>query len=112
MVKFICKDVWASVFGKGAEKLRTDRAGTYVLNDSSHPPLLLLSGAGGDTDAQAAPYLMFTAGLMRGALGAFGADASVTAKAVSSHCEYHIFVRHFAWPAAQGGEGAAVSGSA
>lgn len=95
VVKFLCRDVWTAVFGKAVDKLQTNHFGVYVLQDVTHAPLATLSAPGGDTDQRSVRHLLFPCGLIRGVLGAFGADAKVDAKVTASRCAYHVCVRNY-----------------
>ncbi|XP_057618739.1 trafficking protein particle complex subunit 6A isoform X2 [Chionomys nivalis] len=44
-LKFLCKDLWAAMFQKHMDGLRTNHQGTYVLQDNSFP-LLITMGSG------------------------------------------------------------------
>ncbi|XP_063129734.1 trafficking protein particle complex subunit 6A isoform X3 [Rattus norvegicus] len=44
-LKFLCKDLWAAMFQKHMDGLRTNHQGTYVLQDNSFP-LLIPMGSG------------------------------------------------------------------
>ncbi|XP_036039340.1 trafficking protein particle complex subunit 6A isoform X3 [Onychomys torridus] len=44
-LKFLCKDLWAAMFQKHMDGLRTNHQGTYVLQDNSFP-LLVTMGSG------------------------------------------------------------------
>ncbi|XP_040590297.1 trafficking protein particle complex subunit 6A isoform X2 [Mesocricetus auratus] len=44
-LKFLCKDLWAAMFQKHMDGLRTNHQGTYVLQDNNFP-LLLTMGSG------------------------------------------------------------------
>nr|XP_058900943.1 trafficking protein particle complex subunit 6A isoform X3 [Kogia breviceps] len=43
VLKFLCKDVWAAVFHKQMDSLRTNHQGTYVLQDNSFPLLIRMA---------------------------------------------------------------------
>ncbi|XP_054935281.1 trafficking protein particle complex subunit 6A isoform X12 [Physeter macrocephalus] len=43
VLKFLCKDVWAAVFQKQMDSLRTNHQGTYVLQDNSFPLLIRMA---------------------------------------------------------------------
>ncbi|XP_034359588.1 trafficking protein particle complex subunit 6A isoform X3 [Arvicanthis niloticus] len=44
-LRFLCKDLWAAMFQKHMDGLRTNHQGTYVLQDNSFP-LLIAMGSG------------------------------------------------------------------
>lgn len=43
LVKFLCRDVWQSVYQKQIDNLRTNHKGVFVIQDISFPPLRLFS---------------------------------------------------------------------
>ncbi|KAL3078225.1 hypothetical protein niasHS_012112 [Heterodera schachtii] len=76
-MKFICKEFWASTFGKGVDKLSTNHQGIYIIQDSKfHTVTPFAEGA--QYLADSVPYLAFPAGLVRGALESLGIVATVT----------------------------------
>lgn len=90
IIRFLCKDVWMSLFGKSVDKLQTNHNGVFVLQDACHPPLLLLSAPDGDTGVRSLPYMLFYCGLLQGVLGAFGCPASVHAEVRGTRCVYQV----------------------
>jgi len=45
-VKFVCKDVWISLYDKQIDNLRTNHRGVYVLHDNAFRPAARISGEG------------------------------------------------------------------
>nr|XP_033700273.1 trafficking protein particle complex subunit 6A isoform X7 [Tursiops truncatus] len=86
-LKFLCKDVWAAVFQKQMDSLRTNHQGTYVLQDHSFP-LLIRMASGLQYLEEAPKFLAFTCGLLRGTLSTLGIKSLVTASvaALPSSC--------------------------
>ncbi|XP_058900951.2 trafficking protein particle complex subunit 6A isoform X1 [Kogia breviceps] len=78
VLKFLCKDVWAAVFHKQMDSLRTNHQGTYVLQDNSFP-LLIRMASGLQYLEEAPKFLAFTCGLLRGTLSTLGLKSLVTA---------------------------------
>ncbi|XP_054935269.1 trafficking protein particle complex subunit 6A isoform X2 [Physeter macrocephalus] len=78
VLKFLCKDVWAAVFQKQMDSLRTNHQGTYVLQDNSFP-LLIRMASGLQYLEEAPKFLAFTCGLLRGTLSTLGIKSLVTA---------------------------------
>ncbi|KAM9631696.1 trafficking protein particle complex subunit 6A-like [Trichechus inunguis] len=80
-LKFLCKDMWAAVFQKQMDGLRTNHQGTYVLQDNDFP--ILVRMASGLQYLEEAPkvwgFLAFTCGLLRGTLSTLGIKSLVTA---------------------------------
>lgn len=82
-IKFLCKDLWTTVFRKQIDNLKTNHRGVFVLTDNVFYPLRRCSLEAGRADeaaAKAAPFLYFPAGLLRGACAALGLEASVQAE--------------------------------
>ena len=52
LVKFVCKDVWISLYDKQVDNLRTNHRGVYVLVDNAFKPLAKVSAVKGDKDAE------------------------------------------------------------
>mmetsp|Transcript_80649 Transcript_80649/g.250304 ORF Transcript_80649/g.250304 Transcript_80649/m.250304 type:complete len:189 (+) Transcript_80649:95-661(+) len=89
-MRYVCKEVWAFLFRKPADRLQTDRRGYYIIQDArfrwleqlSPPPDGGRRGAGAH-DAQlheaAALHLALPCGLIRGVLMAVGIESTVTA---------------------------------
>lgn len=83
-MKFICRDVWKSMFGRQMDNLRTNHLGTFVLVD--HRPVayanchymgVVPSGSRlpqgtTPTSARAPPYVEFNAALIHGVLECLG----------------------------------------
>ncbi|XP_063129732.1 trafficking protein particle complex subunit 6A isoform X2 [Rattus norvegicus] len=81
-LKFLCKDLWAAMFQKHMDGLRTNHQGTYVLQDNSFP-LLIPMGSGPQYLEEAPKFLAFTCGLLCGALHTLGFQSLVTASVAS-----------------------------
>jgi hypothetical protein len=79
IIKFLCKDIWHLAFGKSVDNLKTNNRGTFVLTDTHHPLLVPFTSdpAHPDTAKLAITMLAFPCGFLRGALGAFGVEATV-----------------------------------
>lgn len=82
IMKFVCRDVWKSLYGKQMDNLRTNHRGTFVLVDNNYRLISRLNSAKGaaDTLEKARAYLWFPCGVVRGILLSFGVEASVTAE--------------------------------
>ncbi|TFJ99994.1 CD9 antigen [Platysternon megacephalum] len=79
VLKFLCKDLWITVFKKQVDNLRTNHQGTYMLQDNQF--LLLSQLSNGKQYLEEAPkFLAFTCGLVKGALSNLGFDSTVTAE--------------------------------
>ncbi|XP_052027542.1 trafficking protein particle complex subunit 6A isoform X2 [Apodemus sylvaticus] len=81
-LKFLCRDLWAAMFHKHMDSLRTNHQGTYVLQDNSFP-LLITMGSGPQYREEAPKFLAFTCGLLCGALHTLGFRSLVTASVAS-----------------------------
>lgn len=82
IMKFVCRDVWKSLFNKQMDNLRTNHRGTFVLIDNDHKLISGLNSAKGipDSMSKARTYLWFSCGLIRGVLLSFGIEAYVAAE--------------------------------
>ncbi|CUA71396.1 Trafficking protein particle complex subunit 6B [Mus musculus] [Rhizoctonia solani] len=80
IVKFICKDLWTTVWEKQVENLRTNHRGVYVLTDSPFKPLARISayGTAPEIIQKAKVYAYVPAGIIRGALARLGLQGTVT----------------------------------
>ncbi|GAA5985904.1 hypothetical protein JCM10908_006327 [Rhodotorula pacifica] len=96
LVKFICKDLWVSIFDKQVDNLRTNHRGVYVIHDSALGSLKGLgalqtaSGAEGEEEdgeerrelqSHVDAVLAFPSGLIRGALANLNVSSTVTGSA-------------------------------
>lgn len=82
IMKFVCRDVWKSLFNKQMDNLRTNHRGTFVLIDNDHRLISGLNSSKGLPDSinKARTYLWFSCGLIRGVLMSFGIEAYVAAE--------------------------------
>ncbi|XP_077250403.1 uncharacterized protein LOC143889894 isoform X2 [Tasmannia lanceolata] len=98
-IKFICKDFWSELFKKQIDNLKTNRRGTFVLQDNQFRWLTRMSSdpspvetnlsqdadppspATADTKAAQATsmHLYFPCGIIRGALSNLGIQCAVSA---------------------------------
>jgi hypothetical protein len=99
-MKFLCKEFWAEAFHKGVDNLRTNHRGTFVLRDTQFRWVARLAqnlvGQAGRAGANelAADYLVLPCAVIRGALGALGLDAAVSADATAlPQCDFTVVVR-------------------
>ncbi|KAJ1960058.1 hypothetical protein H4R35_007581, partial [Dimargaris xerosporica] len=93
IVKFICKDIWIKLFHKQVDNLKTNHRGVYILQDNKFRWLLRMSGSEGVANAtqQAAPYLWFPCGVIRGILANLGVDSTVSVKETNlPQCAFQI----------------------
>lgn len=86
VVKWICKDFWNAVFQKSVDNLKTNHKGTYLLRDTSFRWTKRVSQNvyGGveriPGSAVCTEYLVLPEAMVKGALRAFGIEASVQAE--------------------------------
>ena len=86
IVKWVCKDFWSAVFSKPIDNLKTNHKGTFVLRDTSFRWTKRVSQNvyGGvervPGSVLCAEYLALPEALVKGALKAFGLDATVKAE--------------------------------
>ncbi|XP_053649221.1 trafficking protein particle complex subunit 6b isoform X1 [Cherax quadricarinatus] len=93
IMKYICKDLWVTVYKKQIDNLRTNHQGVYVLHDNRFRFLSRM--AAGKQYLQYAPrYLAFTCGLVRGCLANLGVTCVVTAEVTQlPACKFQIQVQ-------------------
>lgn len=80
IMKFICRDVWKSLYAKQMDNLRTNHRGTFVLIDNSFKMFQRFDSPldQQDTINKSKPYLWIPCGIIRGVLKSFGVDSLVT----------------------------------
>ena len=77
IVRFVCRDVWANLFLKQIDKLKTDNKGIYYLIDQEF--CLIRQVTDSVQYARELPlFLEFTCGLLQGTFNQFGLSASVS----------------------------------
>ncbi|KAI5705801.1 hypothetical protein M8J76_004984 [Diaphorina citri] len=76
-MKFICTELWIAIYKKQIDNLRTNYQGTYLLQDNSFRFLSKMS-TGSQYLESAGKYVIFTCGLIRGALSNLGINAIVS----------------------------------
>ncbi|XP_060042159.1 trafficking protein particle complex subunit 6A isoform X2 [Erinaceus europaeus] len=92
-LKFLCKDLWAALFQKQMDSLRTNHQGTYVLQDNSFP-LLVRMASGVQYVDEAPKFLAFPCGLLRGALSTLGIRSLVTASVTTlPACKFQVVIQ-------------------
>ncbi|KAK0411149.1 hypothetical protein QR680_005511 [Steinernema hermaphroditum] len=77
VMKFICKEFWTSAFGKQVDNLRTNHQGVYVVQDNRFYTVSSFSESKQYLE-EAAIYLSFPSGVIRGALQNLGVNSVVT----------------------------------
>ncbi|KAK1154504.1 trafficking protein particle complex subunit 6b-like isoform X1 [Acipenser oxyrinchus oxyrinchus] len=92
-VKFLCKDLWINLFRKQIDNLRTNHQGTYVLQDNKFSLLSQFSNSKQYIE-EAPKYLVYTCGMVRGALSNLGIDSVVTAEvSVMPACKFQVVIQ-------------------
>ncbi|GAA5989508.1 hypothetical protein JCM5350_005941 [Sporobolomyces pararoseus] len=81
LIKFICKDLWVSLFDKQVDNLRTNHRGVYVLLDNRLRFLERVSGDREQVERWVKFLLKFPEGVIRGALANLGIQVTVTSEA-------------------------------
>jgi len=94
-VKFLCKDVWTSVFHKQVDKLQTNHRGVFVLKDLKFRWLGRFVTSSEASRTAAIKLLAFPCGLIRGALSNLGVEATVSCDFLSdgqnlSSCSFNV----------------------
>eukprot|EP00899_Mesostigma_viride_P021306 jgi/Mesvir1/29177/Mv20966-RA.1 len=117
VIKFLCKEVWAELFKKQVDNLRTDNHGRYVLQDNTfrwlgHVSMNSAPAAGpmadraggpvgdpslsgsGSAASDVVPYLFFPCGIIRGALTSLGVPCTVSSEVTAlPACSFTICVK-------------------
>ncbi|MGH0114976.1 UNVERIFIED_CONTAM: hypothetical protein FKN15_065900 [Acipenser sinensis] len=92
-VKFLCKDLWINLFRKQIDNLRTNHQGTYVLQDNKFSLLSQFSNSKQYIE-EAPKYLVYTCGMVRGALSNLGINSVVTAEvSVMPACKFQVVIQ-------------------
>ncbi|TFK28418.1 TRAPP complex subunit trs33 [Coprinopsis marcescibilis] len=93
-IKFVCKDVWNSMFNKQIDNLRTNHRGVYVLQDNTFKPIQRVSSHLGRADAvkKAKIYSVLAAGIIQGTLSRLGYPPSSVTPEISSlpNCTFQV----------------------
>jgi hypothetical protein len=93
VMKFICREFWSSIFHKQIDNLRTNRTGQYVLLENKFRYITRISNSKQYLELMP-KYLIFTCGLIRGALADFGIEATVSGDVgVPPACVFNVQVR-------------------
>ena len=81
-LKYLCKEVWQSAFGKMMDNLKTNRKETFVMIDADFSWIRMFGEDARNEEMTQLVilYLAFPCGLLRGALTGFGLIAAVTAE--------------------------------
>ncbi|EGG12881.1 uncharacterized protein MELLADRAFT_87210 [Melampsora larici-populina 98AG31] len=79
VIKFICKDLWLSIFNKQVDNLRTNHRGVYVLQDYGFKPFLKLIPNQSTLESKSYFHkmLVFPSGIIRGSLMNLGIQSQV-----------------------------------
>ncbi|KAL4737239.1 transport protein particle component [Aspergillus similis] len=81
IIKFLCKDLWMTLFKKQVDNLKTNHRGVYVLTDNSFRPFAKMSmSSRNEAVSRAQAYLWFPCGVIRGALFNLGIHTTVQAE--------------------------------
>ena len=99
VIKFVCKEFWADLFGKTVDNLRTNHRGTFVLKDNNFRWVTRLSANQQAPGMPAQPaaaelakdLLILPCAIVRGALCHLGVDCSVSAECTNlPACDFTI----------------------
>lgn len=97
-VKFLCKEIWQSIFGKQIDKLQTNHRGVFVLKDLNMKWLSSFPSGSEISRVKAIQLLAFPCGFIRGCLSDLGIPAVVSCDFLSdgtkmSACSFNIKVK-------------------
>lgn len=66
ILRFLCKDIWQSMFGKPVDKLQTNHKGIFVLHDLDFQWVKRLATTPERMTTESELYLVFPCGIVRG----------------------------------------------
>lgn len=93
-VKYLCKELWFSLFKKQVDNLRTNHQGVYVIHDNYFRPLqqnFLSSKKPMDPEDRIhSLFVAFSAGLIRGILTNLGFPCNVTSELADFGVRFQI----------------------
>mmetsp|Transcript_6758 Transcript_6758/g.7714 ORF Transcript_6758/g.7714 Transcript_6758/m.7714 type:complete len:159 (+) Transcript_6758:115-591(+) len=93
-LKFLCKDVWQTLFGKTVDKLQTNHKGVFVLHDNNFKWISRIMNSTSSSSEtiveEMKAYLLFPAGLIKGALKNLGIESTVRADYAEGLCTFNI----------------------
>ncbi|EPQ31542.1 uncharacterized protein PFL1_00875 [Pseudozyma flocculosa PF-1] len=93
VLKFICKELWTTIWGKQVDNLRTNHRGVYVLQDNAFKPLCAMSTSRGaqETAREVKLFLSYPVGIVRGALAQLDVPSAVVAETSQApQCTFHV----------------------
>jgi len=79
IMKFVCKDLWTSLYQKQVDNLKTNHQGVYVLHDNEFKFFTHISDNGQYLE-HAPKFLAIPSGLVRGVLANLGVNSLVHAE--------------------------------
>jgi len=97
-VKFLCKEVWTTVFGRQIDKLQTNHRGVFVLKDLDWKWLTRFPSGTESARVYAIRMISFPCGLIRGCLANLGIPAVVSCDFLAdgqhmAACSFNIKVK-------------------
>ncbi|KAH6577356.1 hypothetical protein BASA50_001859 [Batrachochytrium salamandrivorans] len=94
IIKFICKEMWISVFKKQVDNLKTNHRGVFVLVDNNFRWLSRMASdtlTGDAAKSIISDHLALPCGIIRGTLASLGVSAVVVAETPSlPQCTFQI----------------------
>ncbi|EGF83222.1 hypothetical protein BATDEDRAFT_85814 [Batrachochytrium dendrobatidis JAM81] len=94
IIKFICKEMWISVFKKQVDNLKTNHRGVFVLVDNNFKWLSRMASdtlTGEASKTMIAEHLALPCGIIRGTLAGLGVSAVVVAETTNlPQCTFQI----------------------
>jgi len=82
MIKFVCKEVWETLFRKQIDELKTNGNGLYLLQDLDFKLLKNASESADNDDIGKEDLLLFPSGIISGVLSRLGMRCTVYVEAV------------------------------
>ena len=93
-VKYLCKELWISLFKKQVDNLRTNHQGVYVIHDGRfrllQQTLLTMNKPIESTNRLHTMYIAYSSGLLRGILTNMGYPCHVTTEIVDFGVRFQI----------------------
>ncbi|KAL2916415.1 hypothetical protein HK105_204171 [Polyrhizophydium stewartii] len=94
IIKFVCKDIWISVFKKQVDNLKTNHRGVFVLTDNNFRWLSRMASdaiVGESAKAIITDHLALPCGIIRGVLANLGIPSLVVAEFTTlPQCTFQI----------------------
>ncbi|PVU95338.1 hypothetical protein BB561_001871 [Smittium simulii] len=89
VIKCLCKDIWAFLFGKQIDNLKTNHKGVFIIQDYRFRWVTKIKSS----KEKASQYLTVVSGIVRGILDNYGIKATVACDVDLPRCTFNITVQ-------------------